>query len=100
LIELHCKIYAFDYYSNDQRAKFAKLPDLIRALDVVSIASIDYGKKTLVKDMTKTMATLVKESNIPLPSIHAIYINFILSPAEKARKQFEASMERSMRFMP
>jgi hypothetical protein len=100
LIELHCKIYCFDYYSNDQRAKFAKLPDIIRALDFVSIASIDYGKKTLIKDMTKTMASLVKESNIPLPSIHQIYVNFNLSPAEKARKQFEQSMERSMRFIP
>jgi hypothetical protein len=84
LIELHCKIYCFDYYSNDQRAKFAKLPDIIRALDLVSIASIDYGKKTLVKDMTKTMASLVKESNIPLPSIHQTYVNFNLSPAEKS----------------
>lgn len=43
LFELHCKVYLYSKYdkSHFQRDHFALLPDLLEALDVKSVASIE-----------------------------------------------------------
>jgi len=102
LFELHCKVYLYSKFgeSHFQRDHFALLPDLLNALDVQSIASIEWGKKAKVRDMTKVMARILKSANMPLKNIHQIYVNHNMSPSAKFRLQQEAAVRRALRFMP
>lgn len=95
-------MYLYSKYdkSHFQRDHFKLLPELLRALDIKSIASIDWGKKTEVRDMTKSMARIVKSANMPLKNIHQIYLNHNMSPSARFKLQQEQAIRRALRFMP
>jgi hypothetical protein len=102
LFELHCKVYLYSKYDQGhfQRDHFKLLPELLAALDSKSIASIDWGKKTEVRDMTKSLARIVKSANMPLKNIHQIYLNHNMSPSARFKLQQEQAIRRALRFMP
>lgn len=57
-IELHCKIYVMR--TKPVRIDINEVPVLYKLLDLESISSIDWGKQTKVRDLTKVMSRLVK----------------------------------------